>query len=107
MPHSGLQLLERQFLSTSTFSDEYKEMNFTFKHELFETGLCYKELILRAANWENWASANCKWSWDFKKLHVTAEVVLMMPALSLMYPESLSSSVDEMARNQYGVLPAF
>lgn len=107
MPHPGLQLPGRQFLSTCTFSDEHKERNLSFEHELFETGLCFKGLILRAANWENWASANRKWSWDLKKLHVTVKVVLMMPALSLMYPESLSSSADEMAQNQYGVLPAF
>lgn len=30
----------------------------------------------------------------------------MMPALSLMYPESLPGSADELAQNQHGVLPA-
>lgn len=76
-----------------------KKGNLPFEHELFEAGLCYKGLIIRAA-WENWASANPKWSSDLKKLQVTAEVVAMMPALSLMHPESLSSSVGKVARNQ-------
>lgn len=79
-----------------------KKGNLPFEQELFETCLCYKGLILRAA-WENWAFANPKWSSDLKKLPVTAEVVAVMPALSLMHPECLSSSVGKMARNQYGV----
>ena len=95
----------RHFLSIFPLSDKHKERESLFEQELFEPDLYYKGLLLRAA-WENWASANCKWSSDLKKLQVPAEVVPVIPAVSLMYPESLSSSVDGMAQNQYGVLPA-
>lgn len=105
MPYPGLQLLGGTSLAYF-HSDESKERESLFEQELFEPDLYYKGLLLRAA-WENWASANCKWSSDLKKLQVPAEVVPVIPAVSLMYPESLSSSVDGMARNQYGVLPAF
>jgi len=106
MPHPGLQLPGGTSLAYFHSQMSTKKGNLLFEQELFEPDLCCKGLLLRAA-WENWASANCKWSSDLKKLQVPAEVVPVISALNLMYPESLSSSVDGMAWNQYGVLPAF
>lgn len=86
----------RHFLAYFHSQMSTKKGNLLFEQELFEPDLCCKGLLLRAA-WENWASANCKWSSDLKKLQVPAEVVPVISALNLMYPESLSSSVDGMA----------
>ena len=98
MPHPGLQLPGGSSSAHLHSQMSTEKGNLPFEQELFETDLCYKGLILRAA-WENWASADL--------LQVPEKVVPMMTTLSLMYPESLSTSVDETVRSQYGVLPAF
>lgn len=96
----------RQLLGTTTFPLSQRKGNLPFEHELFETALCCEGLLLTVTSY-SWASANYKWSSDLKKLQVTARVVPMMATLNLMYPERLSSLVDEMAQNQYKAVPAF